>query len=251
MATQTPNLGLTLPVGGENVSRQIINQNMTLIDQYCGAINQSTYRLVPFTLAVNDWVSSGGQWVVDFSTAYVTASSDEIITFGSSLTNAQAHIIAEKRSGGGGVKFTTATKPTGAIQGMIRIFDNDDHKIPILVEGTVTPIANGGTGQSNLSGAQQALGITALSNQMASLIKRVEVLTFNSTDVTQTATKTELIGYAIVSYAIANQNITYNTTKYISDITLNAESGLVSVTRTGTGAFATSKLWVYAIKIPT
>ena len=213
MATQTPNLGLTLPVGGENVSRQIINQNMTLIDQYCGAINQSTYRLVPFTLAVNDWVSSGGQWVVNFLTAYVTASSDEIITFGSSLTNAQAHIIAEKKSGGGGVVFTTATKPTGAIQGMMRIFDNDDHKIPILVEGTVTPIANGGTGQSTLSGAQQALGITALSNQIGSF--RFAVLT-GTTNNSDTALSIDLpSGFTkdnclVVAYGIDADNVWRN-----------------------------------------
>lgn len=32
MASQTPNIGLTLPIGSENVSRQIINENNTKID---------------------------------------------------------------------------------------------------------------------------------------------------------------------------------------------------------------------------
>lgn len=38
MSIQTPNLGLTLPTGPENVSRQIINDNNTIIDGKMGAI---------------------------------------------------------------------------------------------------------------------------------------------------------------------------------------------------------------------
>lgn len=38
MASSTTNLGLTLPVGGENVSRQIINENNTTIDSAIGAL---------------------------------------------------------------------------------------------------------------------------------------------------------------------------------------------------------------------
>ena len=38
MATTTPNIGLTLPIGGENVSRQIINDNNTIIDSKMGAV---------------------------------------------------------------------------------------------------------------------------------------------------------------------------------------------------------------------
>lgn len=36
MATTTPNIGLTLPVGTENVSRQVINGNWNLIDTEFG-----------------------------------------------------------------------------------------------------------------------------------------------------------------------------------------------------------------------
>ena len=36
MATLTPNLGLTLPAGDENVSRQVINDNMMIIDAAAG-----------------------------------------------------------------------------------------------------------------------------------------------------------------------------------------------------------------------
>lgn len=174
MSSQTPNLNLTLPVGTEKVSRQIINENMTKIDQYCGAINQSTYRKIPFTLALADWSQSGGQWVVNFDTIYVTDTSDDNVKFSDSIVSYEkAHIFWEKKSGGGGIKFTTATKPTGAITGVITAFDNDDGKVPTLLEDTVTPIANGGTGQSTLNGAKQALGITDLADHMANYLLNV------------------------------------------------------------------------------
>lgn len=38
MASSTPNIGLTLPVGTEKVSRQIVNQNMTKIDEKVGPV---------------------------------------------------------------------------------------------------------------------------------------------------------------------------------------------------------------------
>lgn len=42
MASSTPNLDLTLPVGGENVSRQIINANNVKIDEAVGAVPSGT-----------------------------------------------------------------------------------------------------------------------------------------------------------------------------------------------------------------
>ena len=39
MASTTPNIGLTLPTGAENVSRQIINDNNTKIDTAIGTLN--------------------------------------------------------------------------------------------------------------------------------------------------------------------------------------------------------------------
>lgn len=142
-------------------------------------INKSTLRDVPFAIAVSDWSSVTGGFSATFNTAYVTTASKEILTYDNSLASyAKAHINAAKKSGGGGITFTTATKPTGTITGNAYVFDNDDHKIPTLIESTVTPIANGGTGQSSLAGAQQALGITALSNQIAQkIVTRSKTLT--------------------------------------------------------------------------
>ena len=41
MATTTPNLGLTLPIGSEKVSRQILNGNFSLIDTAYGTLNSN------------------------------------------------------------------------------------------------------------------------------------------------------------------------------------------------------------------
>lgn len=38
MASTTPNIGLTLPTGAEKVSRQVINDNNTIIDGKMGAV---------------------------------------------------------------------------------------------------------------------------------------------------------------------------------------------------------------------
>lgn len=52
MATTTPNIGLTLPVGTENVSRQVINGNWSLIDTEFGKrkeIKRGTFTLnIPY-----------------------------------------------------------------------------------------------------------------------------------------------------------------------------------------------------------
>lgn len=172
MSSTTTNLGLTKPAYTDDADVAIINSNMDIIDTAYGSINQSTLRDVPFAVAVSDWSAVTGGFSATFNTAYITASSKEILTYDGSLASyAKAHIIATKKSGGGGITFTTATKPTGTITGNAYVFDNDDNKLPVLIEDTVTPIANGGTGQSSLAGAQQALGITALNNQMSNLVK--------------------------------------------------------------------------------
>ena len=41
MATQTPNIGLTLPIGTEHLSRSIVNNNNTIIDTKMGAVGNT------------------------------------------------------------------------------------------------------------------------------------------------------------------------------------------------------------------
>ena len=53
MATTTPNIGLTLPDGTENITRSIINGNNTLIDTAVGSLSDQMANLIS-----NDLVGS-------------------------------------------------------------------------------------------------------------------------------------------------------------------------------------------------
>lgn len=57
MASSTPNLGLTLPVGGEHVSRQIINANNVKIDEAVGPVPSGT-DLQSQVTALNNKISN-------------------------------------------------------------------------------------------------------------------------------------------------------------------------------------------------
>ena len=77
MATYTPNLNLTLPAGTENVSRQVINDNMTAIDNAYGTLESYMYggmlKVAEFTKAYN--IASGASLVMtqnDFNYAVPT-----------------------------------------------------------------------------------------------------------------------------------------------------------------------------------
>lgn len=63
MATTTPNLGLTLPTGNENVSRQIINDNMQEIDNKC--VNLTDYNSLK-----TDYMTLVGK--TELTSSYVT-----------------------------------------------------------------------------------------------------------------------------------------------------------------------------------
>ncbi len=126
-------------------------------------ISQSTMRDVPFAVAVADWTLSSGVYSAEFTSAYITASSKEIATYEANYRDyAKASISIDKKSGGGGMIFTTSVIPTGTITGHLYVWDNDDSKVPVLIEDTVVSIANGGTGQSSLAGVKSAFGIDTL-----------------------------------------------------------------------------------------
>ena len=167
-ATHTTHLNLNKPDRQDFVSVvHDINDNMDILDQAYG--DMSTFRTIPFTIATADWTASGNNWVYELASAYISATSNEFCIPNSDYTNCNAHIIIEKRTGNDGLKFTADKKPSNSIGGTVYVFDKDDHKIPILMEGTVVPIENGGTGQSTLAGAKQALGVTALAEQIGNL----------------------------------------------------------------------------------
>lgn len=123
-------------------------------------ISQMTQRYPTFGIAVGDWTLNNGVYTAEFTTAYVTSSSHESLKWDKSYWDyAVTPVSAEKKSGGGGVIFTTTTVPTGTITGTLTVVDNDDGKIPVIIENTTVPIENGGTNASNLAGARANLGI--------------------------------------------------------------------------------------------
>ena len=63
MATTTPNLGLTLPTGAENVSRQIVNGNMQAIDNKC-------VSLTDYNSLKTDYMTLVGK--TELTSSYVT-----------------------------------------------------------------------------------------------------------------------------------------------------------------------------------
>lgn len=133
-----------------------------------------TLRDVPFTIYVSDWeLNEDDVYEALFETAYVTESSKDWIEFDESVDlNATAEVKAVKQQGGGGIVFKTSRLPEGNITGTILPFDNGDGKILYAVQDTVIPIANGGTGGSNLAMAQENLGIAALQDSITSLITK-------------------------------------------------------------------------------
>lgn len=170
----------TLATGGYHATADITSggtiSSSNVAADTSGLINalrnsQNTMRPVPFTIATSDWELDNAVYVAEFETEYITASSIDLHFFDSSLREyAAGDIEGEKSSGGGGYTFTTDALPTGTISGTIIIWDTNDGKIPILIEGTVMPIENGGTDAATLAGAQANLGITDIEDAIAIVI---------------------------------------------------------------------------------
>lgn len=123
-------------------------------------IAQSTLVNVPFSIATTDWTLSNGVYTAEFTTSYVTTNSKEIVQYDYSLRTYGAYDIdVAKKSGGGGMVFTTMIIPTGTISGNIFVFANEDGNIAIVVVDNVLPVTAGGTGATTEAGARTALGL--------------------------------------------------------------------------------------------
>ena len=98
MATQTPNLGLTLPVGTENVSRTVMNGNNTLIDTFAGNVNT----------AMDQMGSNLGILETGDTATHAIAKGEYVTWKGASYTADAAISIGETLAATGGSKNLTA-----------------------------------------------------------------------------------------------------------------------------------------------
>jgi hypothetical protein len=93
----------------------------------------STFRSVPFALAVNSWTLSNDKYVSTFSSNFITTISKEIVLFDETLGHSSSCILVDKVQNGGGLTFTTEDIPDGTINGTIYVIDRDDGRIPVLL----------------------------------------------------------------------------------------------------------------------
>lgn len=125
------------------------------IDKYT-----NTMRKLQFSIAVSDWTESSGVYTAEWLNDYITASSFEIATYDHTLRdNGKGDIELEKKSGGGGLVFTTNALPTGTITGIVYVFDTQDGKLPVLLEDGTVEIEQGGTGATTAAGALANFGL--------------------------------------------------------------------------------------------
>ena len=133
-----------------------------------------TIRDVPFTVAVSDWaLNANDLYEAVFTTAFVTETSHDFVEFDESIENAMDGIKVIKAESSGsvvGLKFISRRIPAGSISGTITPLDNADGKIAVVLEDTVVPISNGGTGANTITGAQDNLGISELYNNNPQII---------------------------------------------------------------------------------
>ena len=202
-----------------------------IIDEITGtAHSASTLRDIPITFATSDWTLTNGHYVAEFTTAYITTTSKDFVIFDESYKNyAQSDIVAEKKSGGGGMVFTTDVQPTGIITGTIYTVDANDGKVPVLLEDTVTPIVNGGTGQNTIGGVKQAFGITALEEDVTELQSDVEEISGDLATLGKTVTNGNVTTGHIYCIHMSETSISNATFEVLYNSTENYGSQYFSV----------------------
>ena len=92
MATSTPNIGLTLPIGTENVSRQIINTNNTKIDEFVNSIQESIGIVIDGDTA--DVNVTSGQYVI-LRNSTIAGKTDGIYTAANNVSSGTAFVSAD------------------------------------------------------------------------------------------------------------------------------------------------------------
>lgn len=158
-----------LDLSGDGITPSDLRSGVTAHDRsgapITGTYVGSTLRAIPFTVELSDWSSSNNIYTATVSSAYVTSTSIDFVIFDDSKRLFIDDVTTAKASGGGGIVFSTGEIPVDDISGTIYVVDNDDGKTHMIIENTIMPIANGGTGASSMTGAQTNLGIVYSENE--------------------------------------------------------------------------------------
>ena len=122
-------------------------------------INRGTLRKVQFAIGVGDWVAITGGFKATFLSSYITSTCDWTVVYDRSYRNTKRDFMVDLKTGGGGLEFITSKKPSDTVTGIIKVFDNDDGKLPVVFQQTVGSIENGYTGQNSMAGIRNSFGI--------------------------------------------------------------------------------------------
>lgn len=160
-----------LTTSATNVTGAIneINASVAGLAQRIGNVEApaSVFQDFQFSIAQNAWTVVDAAYQAEVSNVNITATSGIWVFYDASYQSyAQAAITAEVYSSGGKAIFRTATQPTGAIGGYIRVIDS--------ISGII-PIERGGTAANTLAGAQSNLGITELNGKLSPSISSPSV----------------------------------------------------------------------------
>ena len=194
-------------------------------------------------------IKDNNVYTAEYTTAYVTSTSIDTVKFSDTIISyAKAHILWEKKSGGGGIVFTTTIIPTGSITGVIEAIDAEDGKVPVIIEDTTVAIANGGTGQSSLAGIKNAFGIDALSEQIATMQQTITYTATKGSNLHSDSNlwprgygKIVVIPYYLVTTAAIAKNDVLATFDFPSNIAVNCFDGNYLNLRSGTKTLIADK----------
>lgn len=154
MASSTPNINLTLPVGSEHVSRQIINDNFTKIDTAIGAL-PSGQNLHGEIDALNNNITTLSEQIAnlhvttltgsDAITTSHTLSSASLVRIGNMvLVNAIITLTSNVSIWSNFATINQSYKPANPTRGY---GDKGDTILPVYVgtQGNLQLISGGGT----------------------------------------------------------------------------------------------------------
>lgn len=116
---------------------------VSAINEIASSYSPFTINDVSFSIPVSSWTTITGGYSAEYTSNDITATSKEVTNFDASFrTYGKADIIAVKKTGGGGMVFTTSIIPTGTISGNILVFDNYTSSANVTDLSTLTSMTS-------------------------------------------------------------------------------------------------------------